>query len=80
MASVLTRENVYTIGLGLAAVLVVRMIAGWIRRPKYLPGPRRLPFVGNLFDMPESEAWVTYKKWKEDYGTSVLDLCRERQA
>ncbi|KAF8907819.1 cytochrome P450 [Gymnopilus junonius] len=71
MASILSRENAYPIALGLVAILAVRMIAGWIRRPKYLPGPPRLPLVGNLFDMPESESWVTYNKWKETYGDAI---------
>ena len=65
----LIREFFATFGVGLVAVIAMRLIATRLRRPKYLPGPPRLPFIGNLFQMPESEAWVTYRKWAEIYGT-----------
>lgn len=65
----LTRDSFVTFGVGLMAIIAMRLIATRLRRPKYLPGPPRLPLVGNLFQMPESEAWVTYRKWAETYGT-----------
>ncbi|KIM45541.1 hypothetical protein M413DRAFT_442214 [Hebeloma cylindrosporum] len=67
----LTKESLFTFGAGLVAIIAMRMIAARLRRPKYLPGPPRLPFVGNLFQMPESEAWVTYRKWAETYGDAT---------
>ena len=38
------------------------------RRLSYPPGPKRLPVVGNLFNMPSQEEWVTYRKWSEQLG------------
>jgi len=32
------------------------------------PGPKRLPVVGNLFDMPAGSEWITYKQWGKLYG------------
>jgi hypothetical protein len=33
------------------------------------PGPRSLPIIGNLFDIPKStQPWHTYQKWHEQYG------------
>jgi hypothetical protein len=32
------------------------------------PGPKPLPIVGNLFDVPSKEQWRTYKEWSEHYG------------
>ncbi len=32
------------------------------------PGPRGLPFLGNVFDMPVEKPWLTFKRWADDYG------------
>ena len=31
------------------------------------PGPKPLPVVGNMFDMPTIEPWKTYREWCNDY-------------
>ncbi len=36
------------------------------------PGPKRLPVVGNLFDMPAGAEWITYERWGKLYGGSFL--------
>ncbi|PBK95956.1 cytochrome P450 [Armillaria gallica] len=35
------------------------------------PGPRGLPFIGNVFDMPADKPWLTFERWGETYG----DVC-----
>lgn len=37
-------------------------------RLPYAPGPRQLPFIGSLFDIPRSKSALTYIKWREQYG------------
>lgn len=37
----------------------------------YPPGPRRLPIVGNAFDIDLKEPHVTYTKWAKSYGDIV---------
>lgn len=32
------------------------------------PGPPRMPFVGNLLDMPEVKPWLKYREWCQKYG------------
>ncbi|KDR67546.1 hypothetical protein GALMADRAFT_105800 [Galerina marginata CBS 339.88] len=71
MAGVLSKDSISTLAIGLVAVFLLRTLVERIRRPKYLPGPRRLPIVGNLFDMPETESWVTYRQWKDTYGDAI---------
>ena len=43
------------------------------------PGPKKLPLVGNLFDMPSSYEWLTYTKWakelSETSGGSIGAAC-----
>ena len=45
------------------------------RRGPLPPGPRPLPLVGNLFDLPKTTPWVTYRDWSNKYGT-LFFICR----
>ena len=36
------------------------------------PGPKGLPVIGNLLDMPTSFEWETYHKWSKELGTFLL--------
>jgi hypothetical protein len=35
------------------------------------PGPRPLPLIGNLLDMPKEKDWLTYREWNDQYGDVV---------
>ncbi|KII84162.1 hypothetical protein PLICRDRAFT_46528 [Plicaturopsis crispa FD-325 SS-3] len=35
------------------------------------PGPKGLPVVGNVADMPSSEEWLTFSQWGEKWGGIV---------
>lgn len=32
------------------------------------PGPRQLPIIGNLFDLPTKDEYATYHNWAQKYG------------
>ncbi|KAG2064540.1 cytochrome P450 [Suillus decipiens] len=34
----------------------------------YPPGPRGLPFIGNIQDIPHIKPWLTYAEWGRKYG------------
>ncbi|KAF8879055.1 cytochrome P450 [Infundibulicybe gibba] len=37
-------------------------------KPRLPPGPRGWPLIGNLFDMPRKQTWLTFSKWGNIYG------------
>jgi hypothetical protein len=38
----------------------------------YPPGPRSLPIIGNLLDLPKEFAWLAFTSFSEQYGTILL--------
>lgn len=56
-----------TVGLCTASLLIL-----WRHKtssnPPLPPGPKRLPILGNFFDMPTSNEWLVYEKWAKDFG------------
>lgn len=40
---------------------------------KELPGPKGIPLVGNLFQLPKERPWLQMAEWTKEYGRqSVL--------
>ncbi|KAK4152090.1 hypothetical protein C8A00DRAFT_35217 [Chaetomidium leptoderma] len=53
------------------ALLVVQRYFKRQRRPpgaRPLPGPRGLPFIGRVHDIPSKESWVKFYEWSKTYG------------
>ncbi|KAK7018233.1 cytochrome P450 [Favolaschia claudopus] len=46
------------------------------RRPKLPlpPGPRKLPVVGNLFDVPPTFQFKKFTQWSKEYNSDILHL------
>ncbi|KAG7440108.1 cytochrome P450 [Guyanagaster necrorhizus] len=61
-------------------VLVTACICYYVRtqikRPQLPlpPGPKKSPFLGNLFDMPTSSEWEVYDRWCREYDTDIIHL------
>ena len=36
------------------------------------PGPKGLPLIGNVLDIPQSREWITYEKWGKELGSSSV--------
>lgn len=53
------------------------------------PGPPRIPFLGNVIQMPKEREWITFAEWGRKYGMSSAlhqlrdahvnnEICRQR--
>ncbi|KAJ7501807.1 cytochrome P450 [Mycena galericulata] len=38
------------------------------------PGPRKLPLVGNLLDVPATFEWEKYMQWSKEYNSDIIHL------
>jgi len=60
----------------LFSILTVSAIVFFVRYAKrkslrpfhFPPGPKGLPFLGNVLDINASEPWLTFTQWASTYG------------
>ncbi|KAE9397655.1 cytochrome P450 [Gymnopus androsaceus JB14] len=38
------------------------------------PGPKKLPLLGNILDMPSSFQWIKFSQWAEKFDSDILHL------
>ncbi|KAF8974327.1 cytochrome P450 [Flammula alnicola] len=55
----------------LLALFILKTIFPSSRTRSLPPGPKGLPLVGNILDMPAEKEWLTFARWGEAYG----DMC-----
>jgi hypothetical protein len=60
-------------------VIFPTFLASWLwsihkarKRAPLPPGPKGLPLIGNLFQIPLEQPWEVYRDWKEQYGEHDL--------
>ena len=41
------------------------------RRGGCPPGPRPLPIIGNLLDIPKESSWLAYAEFSKQYGEAI---------
>ena len=63
--------NIFVALLSLAAIQVIRDHRRWGGRP-YPPGPRPLPIIGNLLDIPKQFSWLAYSEFSQIYGSHTF--------
>ncbi|KAJ6550242.1 cytochrome P450 [Mycena capillaripes] len=49
----------------------------WRRKRSNLPlppGPKKLPILGNLLDVPSELQWEAYSRWSQEFGSDIIHL------
>ena len=54
------------------SLLLCKIVWGLLRQYRLSrilpPGPRGLPFLGNIFQVPKNTQWIPFTEWAEKYG------------
>ncbi|RMZ37465.1 daf-9 isoform A [Aspergillus flavus] len=55
------------------ALLILRVIYEYYRDRRLPPGPRRLPLIGNIHQVPQVLPWRTFHQWSKKYIRAVVE-------
>ncbi|KAF7594730.1 hypothetical protein BBP40_008437 [Aspergillus hancockii] len=53
---------------GFVTLLILRVVYEYYRDRNLPPGPRRLPLIGNIHQVPQVLPWRTFDQWSKKYG------------
>ena len=74
-----------TAALDVSVAVTAVLLFLWLRgrrpssSPPLPPGPKKIPILGNLFDMPAERQWLRFAAWGKKYGRdSCINLIAGR--
>jgi hypothetical protein len=62
------RSTWVTLGLALASGALAVNVFRTRRQLPLPPGPKGLPLIGNVLQLPSEEPWKVYHQWGQQYG------------
>ncbi|KAJ7071660.1 cytochrome P450 [Mycena amicta] len=62
------------VGVAVYALVLRKRPYSSLKRLPLPPGPRRLPVIGNLLDLPAKHPWKTYMAWSKQYDSDIIHL------
>ncbi|TFK69858.1 cytochrome P450 [Pluteus cervinus] len=63
-------NSIFTVSFILLLAVLLRRSKG--KTISYPPGPKPIPFLGNILDMPKEYPWIAFKKWSDKYGSDLV--------
>ena len=60
----------FDIAAGCVGVYLLKRYLSKSSLPPLPPGPKGLPLIGNVLDMPTQKDWETYAQWGDTFGES----------
>lgn len=67
----------------LCLLAIIAYVKPWWSKSKTLslpPGPRPLPLIGNLLDMPRLQPWSKFREYALQYGENLAVQTRPRDS
>ncbi|KAH9011824.1 cytochrome P450 [Lactarius hengduanensis] len=58
--------------ISFCVVILLHSIRRRQRALPFPPGPKGLPIVGNVLDMPSRNQWLTYRKWGKQHDSDIV--------
>ncbi|KAK7442489.1 hypothetical protein VKT23_016087 [Stygiomarasmius scandens] len=74
MLSLLQNEIFRIVVLSVVPVAFLLLVNKQRKRTPLPPGPRGLPIIGNLLDVPSSFEWLEYMKWSRKYNSDIVSF------